>query len=471
MIPPALRTTNVSSIASLMGAIAAAIPGEHIVLADGSYDTTKWLESHSAKTLLIRAKGTEQAPIVITAKSLGGAEIKGLAGFRVSNASYVIIQGFKFTHSQDNSETSDDMAIQCENCKNIRFTRNYFSLTTTTNVQSDWLGITSIESTNNRIDHNTFANKATDGVFVLILGSNDDVSRHNRIDHNYFYNQFNPGGNGGECLRIGNSVLALKNAYATVEYNLFEKCNGDMESVTVKSSSNLVRSNTFRDNHGSLTLRHGNNNTVEGNFFLYGENGIRIYGHDHKIINNYFEGDYGSGSLSTLVVGSGTVVEDLTYSNSEHSQPQNIAVAYNTFVKNKSNIVIGENSRPLHPLNTTISNNIILGDFGTLVDFMGGQDTVWEGNILWGLADEGSMPSTGYTRTDPALELGSDGVYRLASTSPAIDKASADAFPYVTDDMDTQSRSGKLDTGSDEFSTEPAVVRPLLPSDVGPNSK
>ncbi|HKY73794.1 MAG TPA: polysaccharide lyase 6 family protein, partial [Patescibacteria group bacterium] len=291
MIPPALRTINVTSVASLMGAIEAAVPGDHIILADGSYDTTEWLESHSAETLLIRAKGTEQAPIVIAAKTVGSAEIKGPAGFRVSDASYVIIQGFKFTHSQDNSGSSDDIAIQCENCKNVRFTRNYFSLTTTTNIQSDWLGITSVESANNRIDHNTFANKQTLGVFVFILGSDGDMSRHNKIDHNYFHNQFNPGGNGGECLRIGNSVLAQKNAYATVEYNLFEKCNGDMESVTVKSSSNLIRSNTFRDNHGSLTLRHGNNNTVEGNFFLFGENGIRIYGHDHKIINNYLEGD------------------------------------------------------------------------------------------------------------------------------------------------------------------------------------
>lgn len=454
-----------------MGAIAAAVPGDHIVLADGTYDTMEWLESHSANTLLISATGSEQAPIVVTAKSMGNAEIKGPAGFRVSDASYLIIQGFKFTHSQDNGGNSDDMAIQCENCKNVRFTRNYFSLTTSTNVQSDWLGITSMESTDNRIDHNTFANKATDGVFVLILGSNDDVSRHNRIDHNYFLNQLNPGGNSGECLRIGNSVLGLKNAYTTVEYNLFEKCNGDMESVTVKSSGNVIRSNTFRDNHGSLTLRHGNNNTVEGNFFLYGENGIRIYGHDHKIFNNYFEGDYGSDSLSTLVVGSGTVEEDLAYSNDEHSQPQNIVVAYNTFVKNKSNIVIGENSRPLQPLKTTVSNNMILGDFGALVDYKGGQDTVWEHNILWGLADEGGMPSTGYTSIDPALELGSDSVYRPQSISPVIDQVGTDAFPYVTNDIDGQIRSGIKDTGADEFSTEPVFVHPLLQSDVGPNSK
>jgi poly(beta-D-mannuronate) lyase len=421
--------------------------------------------------LLIRAKGTEEAPIVISANSPGGAEITGPAGFRISDASYVIIQGFKFTHSQDNSGSSDDMAIQCENCKNVRFTRNYFSLTTNTNEMSDWLGITSMESTNNRIDHNTFENKATVGVFVLILGSNDDVSHHNRIDHNYFHNQLNSGGNGGECLRVGNSVVASKNAYTTVEYNLFEKCNGDMESVTVKSSSNIIRYNTFRDNHGSLTLRHGNNNTVDGNFFLYGENGIRIYGHDHKIINNYFEGNYGADSLSTLVVGSGTVEEDLNYSNDEHSQPQNIVVAFNTFVKNKSNIVFGENSRPLHPLKTTVSNNIIWGDFGALVDYKGGQDTVWEDNILWGLADKGSLPNTGYTSTDPIMELGSEGLYRPVNNSPAIDKADPDAFPYVTRDIDGQSRSGMKDIGADEFSTDSAVVYPLITYDAGPDSK
>jgi poly(beta-D-mannuronate) lyase len=69
------------------------------------------------------------------------------------------------------------------------------------------------------------------------------------------------------------------------------------------------------------------------------------------------------------------------------------------------------------------------------------------------------------------MELGSEGLYRPMNNSPAIDKADPDAFPYVTRDIDGQSRSGMKDIGADEFSTDSAVVYPLLTSDAGPDSK
>ena len=197
-------------------------------------------------------------------------------------------------------------------------------------------------------------------------------------------------------MRIGNSEEGLKNAYAVVEYNLFEKCNGDVEAVTSKSSSNTFRANTFRNNQGSLTLRHGNDSVVDGNFFLDGKNGIRLYGHNHKIINNYFDGTFGSGSLTTLILGSGTVTEDLTVSNNQHSQPQNILVAFNTFVNNQNSIVVGEPFRPLPPLDVRIENNIIKSDSGTLVNFRAGQNITWKDNILFGSASKGNMPTSGY---------------------------------------------------------------------------
>jgi poly(beta-D-mannuronate) lyase len=453
-----------------MNAIAVAVPGDHIVLADGVYDTTSYLQSNGAKTLLIRSTGTATNPIVVKSSTIGGAEIKGPAGFEFNTASYVIVQGFKFTHSQDNSVFTNEMAVRCTDCTHVRFTRNHFELTTTTNGQSDWLGITSAGSMYNRIDHNIFANKATEGVFVLVLGSGGVVSKYNQIDHNYFHDQTYSGGNGGECMRIGNSEEGLKNAYATVEYNLFEKCNGDVEAVTIKSSNNTIRENTFRNNQGSLTLRHGNANVVDGNFFLDGKNGLRLYGHNHKIINNYFEGTFGSGSLTTLIIGSGSVTEDLTVSNSKHSQPQNILVAFNTFVNNQNSIVIGEPFRPLAPIDVTIANNIIKSDSGRLVNYRAGTNITWEDNIMFGLANKGNMPTSGYTWIDPKLVLQSDDVYRILNTSPAIDKENPISFPDIVKDMDGQTRSGLLDTGADEFRAESVLNFPLSPGDIGPNS-
>lgn len=472
-IPAAIRNVNVNSVDQMMMAIGAAKPGDHIIVADGIYDNTSWLTSHSAKNLLVKGiKGTASTPIVIQAQSVGGVEMRGAGGFRFYDVAYIIIQGFKLTHSQDNSGYSDDAAIQCHMCDFVRFTRNQFELTTSLGASAEWLSITSEASDHNRIDHNVFKNKSTKGVFILIFGGNGDMAKYNQIDHNYFYNQYYSAGNGGECLRIGNSERGLKNAYTSVEYNLFEKCNGDMEAVTVKSSSNTFRANTFRGNQGSLTFRHGNNNVADGNLFLDGKNGIRSYGHDHKIINNYFGGLSGTGSLAPLVIGSGSIEEDLNYSNSQHSRSKNVLVAFNTFYNNQDTYVrIGENFRSLPPQYITIDHNILVGSSGKLVNYDRGEYLTWTKNILYGSASKGNMPTSGYTIVDPQLTLKPTGIYGLMSTSPAINQASSTAYPTVTTDIEGQTRSGMKDTGADEYSTQPVIVHPLVPSDVGPNSK
>lgn len=471
-IPVALRTVNVDSIESMMNAISSALPGDHIVLKNGAYDTTGWLASRSANNaLVLGVDGTATDPVVITAETVGGVEMTGPAGFRFYDVSHIVIRGFVFSHSQDSSPYTDDMAIQCDRCDYVRFTRNSFALTTTTNISSDWLGITSDLSEHNRIDHNIFKNKGTEGVFLFIFGDNGDMAKYSTVDHNHFYNQYYSGGNGGECMRIGNSERGLKNAYTTVEYNLFEKCSGDVEAVTVKSSSNTFRANTFRDNVGSLTFRHGNNNVADGNFFLDGKGGIRSYGHDHKIINNYFHGLSGTGSLISLVIGSGTVEEDLNYSNSMHSRSKNVLVAFNTFYNNQNTYMrIGENFRTLHPQDITVAHNLLVGNSGTFVNYDEGDPIVWAKNILYGSAYKGNMPAVGYSIIDPMLVQGTDSLYRPSPASPAIDQASASSYPTVTADMDGQERSGSKDTGADEHSNGAVINNVLNASDVGPEA-
>jgi poly(beta-D-mannuronate) lyase len=471
-IPAPLRTVSVNSIDTLMNAISAAKPGDRIVLKNGVYDNTNWLTSHSANNMLVRGiKGTATDPIVITPETIGGAEIKGKAGFRFYEVANLIIRGFKFTHSQDNAGYSDDAAIQCHLCDYVRFTRNEFTLTTATSRAAEWLSITSELSDHNRIDHNSFKNKSTKGVFLFIFGANGDMAKYNTVDHNYFYNQFYSAGNGGECMRIGNSERGLKTAFTTVEYNLFERCNGDMEAVTVKASNNTFRGNTFRDNVGSLTFRHGNNNVADGNYFLNGQNGIRSYGHDHKIINNHFASLTGSGSLTPLVIGSGTIEEDLSYSNNAHSRSKNVLVAFNTFQNNQGTYMrIGEDFRTLPPQYITVAHNILVGSSGTLVYYDEGENMTWTKNILYGSASKGNMPTSGYTIVDPKLVLKSNNIYGLGSGSPAIDQASSTSYSVVKADIDGQTRSGMIDTGADEYSSGTVTNKPLVASNVGPSS-
>ncbi len=91
-IPEPTRTIKVSSLGDLEKEIAAAKPGDRIVLADGIYT--------SAAPIKIDRQGTAEHPIVISAQTIGGAEITGVGSFAVGNqAQYVVIEGYKFTHS------------------------------------------------------------------------------------------------------------------------------------------------------------------------------------------------------------------------------------------------------------------------------------------------------------------------------------------------------------------------------------
>jgi len=93
-VPAALlaATVNVSSLSALQTAINNAAPGDIIILANGTYT--------ASADITISKQGTASKPITIQAQTIGGAEITGTNGFNiVSPAAYIIIKGFKFTHS------------------------------------------------------------------------------------------------------------------------------------------------------------------------------------------------------------------------------------------------------------------------------------------------------------------------------------------------------------------------------------
>ena len=227
----------------------------------------------------------------------------------------------------------------------------------------------------------------------------------------------------------------------------------------MKSSGNTIRYNTIRNSLGGIVLRHGNDNRVEGNYLLAGDNGIRIYGNDHLIVNNYVAGVGSAG----IVLGSGSV-RDHTEGESEDSRrgndaPDRVTIVLNT-LRNNSQALAGESQRPLAPLGCRISDNLLVGDSGQLVDMPYLQGITWSGNIVWGQATNGNIPTSGFTRADPKLQAGTDGVYRLGSGSAAANAASVNHSGRVTDDLDGQARSAPYDVGADEYSHRPARPPP-----------
>ena len=94
------------------------------------------------------------------------------------------------------------------------------------------------------------------------------VSQYNRVDHNYFHDITNTGGNNWETMRIGRSWQGPTKGFNVIEHNLFERTTGDPETISVKSSANIIRHNTLRATAGEIALRHGNSTQVYGNYIL-----------------------------------------------------------------------------------------------------------------------------------------------------------------------------------------------------------
>lgn len=449
--PKGLCALNVSSLTELQNAINQAGPGAVITVDNGEYTVP------TGKPITVRGRrGTKDQPITIVAQSRGGVTLKGEQSFVFDDSTGVTLSGFKFRQS-----TTLEFP---PNCSRIRLTRNDFQL-----ADIEGLHWVMVRADNSKVDRNHFHHKTTLGVFLCIEGAdNDKMAVGVEVFRNYFSDHSFAGSNGGEPIRLGVSPRALSTAGAKVEYNLFERANGDPEAISVKSSGNFIRNNTIRDSLGGIVLRHGNKTLVDSNYILGGKEGIRIYGNDHVVVNNYLSGL----SSRALVVGSGTVRDHLPNESPESRRGNDAAdrvlIAHNT-VLNNSGTLSGETNRTIEPRDCKIVDNLFVGSNGDLVSMGTTGNFTWSGNILYGSAGNGNIPSGGFRRIDPKLVQGSDGVSRLAAGSPAIDAATLSPAP-ATVDIDGHARGSKRDVGADEYSTAAIAFRPLTTADVGPGA-
>lgn len=433
-------TINVSSLSALQTAINNAVAGDIIILANGVYT--------ASTDVTISKQGTAAQPITIAAQTIGGAEIKGTAGFSIlSPAKYIIIRGFKFTHNASQAT----MATGTSFC---RWTCNVF--------QNPGAGENLLIYGNDQeIDHNTFQHKNALGRFIAVRGSGSQISQRLHIHHNYFLDQQPQTENGAETFQFGLSGFSLSSSNSIVEYNLFEDCAGENELLSVKSSAVTIRYNTIRNCPAQLTLRHGNHCDVYGNYFI-NTPGIRIFGDDHNIFSNHFENCNPAINIGN---GDGEVAngDALTV----HDRPDRTLIAYNTLVNNTGNIVQSGRTNGLGATAQTVVNNVIQG--GGPAASIAGPYTggVWSGNLLYNTNGAGSMPSSGYTTANPLLARDSTGTFHLQAGSPAIN-AGTGSYTAVTTDMDGQPRNSPLDKGADEVSTAPVIARILTPAMVGP---
>ena len=443
--PACAATREVADIAALQSALKEAQPGDRIVLKAGRHETTA--------AVRVTAVGTANAPIVIAAETVGAVELAGTHGFIVSKpAAHVTIDGFTFTHASGRN------VIEL-GTRHVRFTRNTFRCV----GDNPYLSVLGDDA---EVDYNEFRDKKTVGNMISVTGENGQVARRLHVHHNYFHDFSPAGANGAETIRVGLSGLSMSHGHAVIEHNLFERCRGENELISNKSGGNTYRFNTFIDSPGAqLTLRHGNECVVYGNYFK-NTAGLRIFGDRHQVFSNYFV----ENSTGINIGNGGAEVADGAKLTS-HDRPDNCVIAFNTLINNRTHYYMGERKpTALGATNTTFANNLLVGGEQAVLIEGPYHGALWSGNVLWKVAGAGSLPESGFSSADPRLATDAAGILRPQKGSPVID-AAVGAYPAAIVDLDGQPRTIAKDIGADEFSDLPAPARMLTPSDVGPRAR
>ncbi len=329
--------------------------GDTIVLANGTWNDFE---------IVFTGKGTKLKPITLTAETKGKVILSGNSNLRLAGE-YLVVSGLVF---KDGFTPSSEVISFRRNKEDLAFHSRVTEVvidnySNPDRFESDyWVGI---YGKYNRFDHNHLVGKRNKGVTVAVrLTTEDSQENHHRIDHNYFGPRPMFGSNGGETLRIGTSHHSLTNSFTVVENNYFDRCNGEVEIVSVKSGKNRIANNTFFESRGTLTLRHGNGNVIENNVFFGNgvdhTGGIRVINRDQVIRNNYLEGLTGYRFGSGLTVMNGVPNSPIN----RYHQVANATIEGNTLI-NVEHVHLAAGSdaeRSAAPIDSRVSNNLIFNE-------------------------------------------------------------------------------------------------------------
>lgn len=442
-------------------ALATAKPGDEVVLAAGEWkDVDLRLVGH----------GTATAPIVVRSDKPGGTVFTGASRIRLGGE-HVTLSGVWMKDisgsKADWLEFRIDSKLRAKHCRVIDCSFTESADFNPAEKESRWVGI---YGQGNTLQRCFFSGKKNKGTTVVVWLGGEDTGHHHLIG-NHFGERPRLGKNGGEALRVGDSKSSMMDAECLVEGNLFERCDGETECISNKSCGNVYRANTFREVQGTLTLRHGNRCTVEGNFFLGNHRsttgGIRIIGEGHRVLNNYLEGLEGDGFRSPIVLVKGIPGSPAN----GYFQVKEATVAFNTIIDCKYGLLVGYNDvkeATLAPSHCQFVGNVVMArspQSKILLIDAGSQEIDWRGNVFGGATAVAEIP--GIVWRDPGLSQSGDGLWRPSKGSPGLDSVEG-ASSITRIDMDGDERGNPADAGADELATGSPKSRPLTSKDVGP---
>lgn len=442
------------------------LPGDTLLMRNGTW---------SNQVISLTANGTASNPVVLLAETPGRVILNGSSRLAIGG-SYVVVSGLFFQNGtlSGSAVVEFKTSVNATRCtlKNTAIVNYNPSLNT---VDSKWV---SLFGTYNTVENCSFENKTNSGT-LLVVWLTSGVAANHTIASNYFgYRNSNLDANGAELngqeiIRIGDSSTSMTFANCTIKNNFFEKCNGEIEVISNKSCGNVYSNNLFLECKGMLTLRHGNNCIVEGNYFLgNGEadtGGVRIIGENHQVYNNYFENLKGSGYRAALCMVRGKQNSALN----EYFQVKNALVAFNTMVNCYQSFSINYNSSTsltLPPINSVIAHNHVYNtnssNNNVTIDqnYLSAMSISWKNNLM----NQGRYSGFSYNSTQvitgkdaKMISVGTTSSIFEPSNGSALANYNTNEYADILRDIRGRDRSAvsKL-PGASEISGNPIVSMP-----------
>lgn len=418
------------------------------------------------QSIVLKGNGTEVNPIVLIAETEGQVILNGNSSMSFSGK-FIEVNGLYFKEgSLSTSSVIEFRTSSSQFAENSRLTNccieSYNPADNT--VDNKWV---SLYGKDNQVDHCSFINKNNSGT-LLVVWLTSGVTVNHIISDNYFgYRNSNLDAsgselNGQEIIRIGDSSTSMTTAACIVKNNFFENCNGEIEVISNKSCGNIYKNNLFFECKGMLTLRHGNNCVVEGNYFfgngISDTGGVRIIGENHKVYNNYFEKLKGTNYRSAICIVRGKENSALN----EYFQVKNALVAFNTFVNCNQAFSINYNSSSsltLPPIGSVIAHNHIYNTSSSNTNVnistvnLAAMDLSWKNNFM----NQGKYTNFSYSSEQVTTAKNADmmivqtpiSIYEPSTNSQLVAYSTTDYPELVTDIRGRERGTNKLPGASE----------------------
>ncbi len=344
------QSIAVKNSSELSTAIKNATPGDTIVMMDRIWNDVN---------IKFKAFGTSEQPIILRSQTPGKVKLTGSSTLRIGGE-FLEVHGLLF----ENGNVGKNNVIRLEADSETPANNSRVTNCAIINVNPDTRDITNyyiaLHGRNNRVDHCSLLGKLNKGPVIAVRLKNS-IDNNHRIDHNYFGERLPLGFNGGETIRVGTSTYSKQSSRTIIENNFFEKCSGEMEIISIKSANNIVRNNLILESEGTITLRHGDYNLVEGNVII-GNNlpktgGIRMINKGNIIRNNILIGIAGDGLRAPI-----SVMNGISNAKLNEYDPVKDGIIQNNTIINSSPVTLAISSRKeatITPTSTKFENNLI----------------------------------------------------------------------------------------------------------------